>query len=336
MAFVHVVLDGVADGALGVGLDVLAAAARIVDAGLVAHPRSSAPFAQRVLSIDGDPVRSGAGRSIAVDGALRRARLGADDVLVLPGLSASTERGVEALLARDDSVDTAAALARAAAKGARVAASCSATFVLASSGLLDGLEATTTWWLSAAFARRFSNVSLSARRMVIESGRVMTAGSAFAHADLMLALLARVGGATLAERVARYLVLDARPSQSRYMALEHVRTNDPALRSLERFIVENVHRQLSLDELARAARLSTRTLARRVRAALGMSPIELVQTVRIRHAAHLLESTRESVQSVSERVGYADAAAFRRVFRKVIGESPRAARAKLPRPSRAS
>jgi hypothetical protein len=50
MAFVHVVLDGVADGALGVGLDVLAAAARIVDAGLVAHPRSSAPFAQRVLN----------------------------------------------------------------------------------------------------------------------------------------------------------------------------------------------------------------------------------------------------------------------------------------------
>ncbi len=150
-----------------------------------------------------------------------------------------------------------------------------------------------------------------------------TAGSAFAHADLMLALLGQVASPSLAHLVARYLVLDARPSQSRYMVLEHLRTQDPSLRAVERFVAANLHRQLTLEELARAASTSPRTLARRVHAGLGMSPLAFVQRVRVHHAAHLLETTRESVEAIAARVGYADAAAFRRVFRRHLGESPR-------------
>jgi transcriptional regulator GlxA family with amidase domain len=322
--FVHLVLEGVADGSLGVGLDVVDAAARVVAAGLAPCSPPRGALSQRVLSVDGEPVRSGAGRTVPVDGSLRRARLRPGDVLVVPGLSSTTERGLDRLLARADVVEAAALLA---AKGACVAASCSATFVLAASGRLDGREATTTWWLVGAFARRFPAVDVRVERMVVESDGVLTAGSAFAHADLMLALLARVAGATLAHTVARYLVLDARPAQSRYMVLEHLRTHDPALRALERFVGENLHRQLPLAELARAAATSTRTLARRVRAALGLTPRALVHQIRMQHAVHLLETTRAPVDEVAARVGYADAAAFRRVFRKVVGESPRAHRA---------
>ncbi|MFO0624761.1 MAG: helix-turn-helix domain-containing protein [Polyangiales bacterium] len=325
--FVHLVMDGVSDGSLGVGLDVVDAAARVADAGRVAHPPTRGALTQRVLSVDGEPVRSGAGRPIAVDGALRRARLRPGDVLVVPGLSATTERGLDRLLARRDVTEAAALLGSRGAAGVCVAASCSATFVLAASGRLDGREATTTWWLAGAFARRFPAVGLRAERMVVESGGALTAGSAFAHADLMLALLARVAGPTLAQTVARYLVLDARPAQSRYMVLEHLRTDDASVRAVERFVGENLHRQLTLDELARAGATSTRTLARRVRAALGMTPLALAQKIRMQHAVHLLDTTRASVDEVAARVGYADAAAFRRVFRKVVGESPRTRRA---------
>lgn len=85
-------------------------------------------------------------------------------------------------------------------------------------------------------------------------------------------------------------------------------------------------RQISIDELAQAAAVSPRTLARRVQAALGVTPHELVQRIRVAHAAHLLETTRASVDEVAERVGYADAAAFRKVFRRLTGESPRGRR----------
>jgi transcriptional regulator GlxA family with amidase domain len=325
--FLHLALDGVSDGSLGVGLDVVDAAARVVAAGLSPCPPTRGALTQRVLSVDGESVRSGAGRTIAVDGSLRRARLRAGDVLVLPGLSSTTERGLDRLLARADVVEAAALLGARAASRACVAASCSATFVLAASGRLNGGEATTTWWLAGAFARRFPAVDVRVERMVAESGGALTAGSAFAHADLMLALLARVTGPTLAQTVARYLVLDARPTQSRYMVLEHLRTDDDAVRAVERFVGENLHRQLSLDELARAGATSTRTLARRVRAALGLTPHGLVQRVRMQHAAHLLDTTRETVDEVAARVGYADTASFRRAFRKVVGASPRDHRA---------
>jgi len=323
----HLVFDGVAEGALGVGVDVAGTAARLVAAGLVPVARRAKPLRQRVVSVDGQPVRSGTGRAVAVDGAFTLRGVGAGDLVVVPGLSAATEPAIERLLSREDVARGAELLARASARGALVAASCSATFVLAASGLLAGRSATTTWWLAPAFARRFPDVTVCAERMVVESDGVLTAGSAFAHADLMLGLVARVAGPSLAHMVARYLVLDERVSQARYMVMDHLRTADPALRAVERFVTANVGRQLTLDELARAAGASPRTLARRVKAAVGMTPIEFVQRVRVAHASQLLETTQASVEEVAARVGYADAAAFRRVFRRYAGETPRGRRA---------
>lgn len=324
--FTHVVFEGVAESSLGVGIDVIHAATQIANAGLAALPRGASALRQRVVSLDGRPVRSGAGRPVEVDGPLNVRSIRAEDVIVVPGMSSATERAIERLLARDDTARLNECLAKAASKGAMLAASCSATFVLAASGVLDGQLATTTWWLAPVFARRFPNVTLSAERMVVQSERILTAGSAFAHADLMLALLARVAGPSLAQMVTRYLVLDERPSQARYMILEHLRVSDPAVRHAERFITKNLDRQIALEELARAASVSPRTLARRVREGLGMTPHELVQRMRVRHAAHLLETRHLSVEDVAARVGYADAAAFRRVFRRYAGESPRGRR----------
>ncbi len=323
----HLVLDGVAEGALGVGIDVVSTAARLVEAGLVPAARRAKPLRQRVVSIDGAPVRSGTGRSVSVDGAFGLRGVGTGDVVVVPGLSAATEPAVERLLARADVARGAQLLARASARGAMVAASCSATFVVAASGLLAGRSATTTWWLVPAFARRFPDVAVCVERMVVESDGVLTAGSAFAHADLVLGLIARVASPSLAHMVARYLVLDERVSQARYMVMEHLRTADPVLRAVERFATANVGRQLTLDELARAGGTSPRTLARKAKAAAGMTPMEFVQRVRVAHASHLLETTQASVEEVAAQVGYADAAAFRRVFRRYAGETPRGRRA---------
>jgi len=323
----HVAIDGVMEGALGLGLDVIDTAARLLRAGMVPRSGRVKSLEQRVVSHDGAPVPSVQRRSIAVEGALHLRSIKKGDVLVLPGVFATKDSSLDRLLSRPDVQRIVALLPRAAAKGALIAASCSATFFVAAAGLLDGRSATTTWWLMPFFARRFSNVDLRADRMVVESGAVITAGSAFAHADLMLAIVARVTSPSLASLAASYLVLDARPSQSRYMVMDHLRSYDPLLRTLEQFVAANIDRQLALDELAHAVSTSPRTLARRVEAGVGMTPQRFVQRVRVAHAAHLLETSRESVEEVAGRVGYADAAAFRRIFRRHTGESPRSHRA---------
>ncbi|MDB4931777.1 MAG: Transcriptional regulator, AraC family [Myxococcaceae bacterium] len=322
----HLVFDGVADGPLGVGLEVVAAAARLVASGR-GGPGRGVDLRQRVVSMDGRPVRSSAGRPVAVDGALTLRGLSPGGVLALPGLGAATDDQVAALLARADIGRGAAVIARAAAKGALVAASCSATFVVGASGALDGREATTTGWLERSFARRFPRVRLCADRMVVDSGGIITAGAALAHADLMLAVVARTVGPTIAHLVGRYLLLDERVSQARYMVAGHARTADPALRALEAFLLANLARQVSTAEMARVAGTSPRTLARRLRSALGTTPQRLAQRLRVQRAVHLLETTGEAVERVAERVGYSDAAAFRRVFRRETGTAPRERRA---------
>ena len=323
---VHVAIDGVMEGALGLGLDVVDTAARLLRAGLVPLPRRVQSLEQRVVSHDGKPVPSVQRRSIAVEGTLDLRSIKTGDVLVIPGVFATKDSSVERLLSRPDVQRIVSILPRAAAKGALIAASCSATFLLGAAGLLDGEGATTTWWLMPFFARRFPKAELQADRMVVDSGAVITAGSAFAHADLMLAVVARVTSPSLSRVAASYLVLDTRTSQSRYMVMDHLRSFDPLLRTLEDFVAANIDRQLSLDELADAVGTSPRTLARKVEAGVGMTPQRFVQRARVAHAAHLLETTRESVEQVAARVGYADSAAFRRIFRRHTGESPRGRR----------
>lgn len=322
----HLALDGVMEGALGLGLDVVDTAHRLLSAGRVTVPCAPRTLAQRVVSSDGEPVSSVQGRAIAVDGALGLRGLRAGDVIVIPGIFATRESSIERILTRPDVMQVVGLLPRAVEKGVRVAASCSATFLLAAAGLLDGGSATTTWWLMPVFARRFPKVTLDVNRMVVDGASALTAGSAFAHADLMLAVVTRLTSPSLASLSASYLALDARTSQTRYMVMDHLRSFDPVLTTLEQVVMANLDRQLSLAELARAAGTSPRTLASRVEIGVGMTPLGFVQRVRMAHAAHLLETTRDPVEVIAEKVGYADAAAFRRVFRKHTGESPRGRR----------
>jgi transcriptional regulator GlxA family with amidase domain len=323
----QLVFDGVPDGPVGIASDILDTAARLVRHGVVNLGRGLAVPPLRLVSVDGRPVCTASGQLLHVAAALpvRGARRG--DVLLLPGLGLATaDQLTDALARRSDLARGIEAISRAGAHRATIGASCSATFLLAESGALDGQTATTTWWLAPAFAGRFPKVKLRPDRMVVKAGRVFTAGSAFAHADLLLALLTDLIGPALAHTVARYLVLDQRAAQSRYMVIEHLRSSDPMVVRLEHFVASNVGRRLRLAEMARAVGASPRTLARRVAETLAMTPQEFARGLRMAHAAHLVDTTRLSIDEIASRIGYADPAAFRRIFRRHTGETPRARR----------
>lgn len=324
----HLVLNGVAESSLSIGLDIVSVAARVAGSQAIEVALPADTLQQRVVSIDGRPVCSALGRPVAVDGAIVPGQLGATDVLIVPGWLAASEDSTATLLSSEEGRQAITALRQVAASGSLMAASCSATFLLAAAGLLDGLRATTAWWLAGCFHRHFPAVRLSAEQMVVEAPRILTAGSAFAHADLMLAVLARLAGSVLPRQVASYLVLDSRPSQSRYMVTEHLRVADPVLQKVEHFILRHLDRPITLKALASEVAVSPRTLARRMQAALGLTPNAFVQHLRISHATHLLETTGMPVDEIAARVGYADPAAFRRVFRRLAGESPRSRRSR--------
>ncbi|HEX5514923.1 MAG TPA: helix-turn-helix domain-containing protein, partial [Gammaproteobacteria bacterium] len=67
---------------------------------------------------------------------------------------------------------------------------------------------------------------------------------------------------------------------------------------------------------------SERTLARHVRKATGKSTLALVQSVKLRRARALLETSRMTIEQVAEAVGYQDSTALRRLMKKVTGANP--------------
>lgn len=242
-------------------------------------------------------------------------------VCVIPGLGAEPQ----ALLAQmraPDGVALARTVARHVASGGRVAASCSAVFVLHAAGLLDGRRATTTWWLAPTLARLAPTCRVDVDRMVCADGPVLTAGAAFAHADLMLHLLREHGGPQLSETVARMLLLQHRHAQSGFIIPEVLASGHALVAQLTARLEKSLPGVPPISQLARELCVSERTLARHVRQATGKHTSGLIQWVKIRRARTLLENSRMTIDQVAAAVGYQDATALRRLMRKLTGASP--------------
>src|SRR6202012_5650846 len=119
--------------------------------------------------------RSGHGLKIPVQAIT--ADLKPDWVLV-PALSGAMPPQVVAALDRPDVRSAQARLRTWRAEGAKIAASCVGSFLVAESGLLDHREATTTWWLSPLFRQRYPTIKLDESRMLVPTDIGVTAGAA--------------------------------------------------------------------------------------------------------------------------------------------------------------
>jgi AraC-like DNA-binding protein len=190
------------------------------------------------------------------------------------------------------------------------------------SGLLDNQDSTTTRWLAPLFRERYPKVRLDESKMIVRSGKFVTAGAALRNMDLALWIIRHIIP-RLAALTARYLVVDSRPSQSAYILVDHLAHSDPLVERFERWARGRLTRGFSLAAAAEAAGSSKRTLARRMHAVLGKSPLTYFQELRVERAVHLLKTTDKSVGEVATRVGYADGVTLRTLLRRHLGQGIR-------------
>jgi transcriptional regulator GlxA family with amidase domain len=240
------------------------------------------------------------------------------DCVVVPAIGFKMPEPLEAALARQEILDTAVVLRYWARKGAMMTAACIGTFVMAESGLLDHQRATTTWWLVPMFRRRYPRVSLDESQMIVKSERFVTAGAALSHMDLALWIIRGVSP-KLASLTARYLIVDSRPTQSAYALTDHLVHSDPLVQRFEEWARVRLKHGFSLGEAAKAVASSKRTLARRMQAVIGKSPLSYFQSLRVERAVHLLRTSNATVDEVAARVGYADASTLRTLLRRTLG-----------------
>jgi transcriptional regulator GlxA family with amidase domain len=303
------VLNGVLDSALAVTRDVISAANRIARA-IGREP----PFQSLTMVSPTSQVVTGTGLRFQADRVLHRRDRKTPDVLIVLGVNAPTREELNAMLDRDDSQIAIALIRRYADKKVPIVSSCSGTFLCASAGVLDDKRAITTWWLTPHFRALFPNVMLDETQMVVEARGITTSGAAMSQVDLMLWFVRKTAGPQIADLCARYLVVDERRSQSPYLVRAHVQhTSEEVLRA-EAFARKRLQYPISVQDLARAANTSVRTLSRRFHETLGLSPVRFLQKLRAEEALNLRRNTRLSLDQIAERVGYADAGSVRRVW----------------------
>ncbi|QNA88285.1 helix-turn-helix transcriptional regulator [Massilia sp. Dwa41.01b] len=78
-----------------------------------------------------------------------------------------------------------------------------------------------------------------------------------------------------------------------------------------------------MAQLAAHCHTSERTLLRRFREALGHSPIQYAQQLRVERAKALLETTALPLDEITARCGYEDVASFSKVFKRWAALTPR-------------
>ncbi|MFC4784197.1 GlxA family transcriptional regulator [Nocardioides sp. MAHUQ-72] len=249
----------------------------------------------------------------------RFARLAEVDTVVVP----STD-------VLDGSTDPtlAASLREAQATGVRLVALCTGAFVLAAAGLLDGRTATTHWMHAAELARLHPRVQVRADVLYVDDGQVLTSAGKTAALDLCLHLVHRDHGASAANGLARRLVVAShRPGgQAQFITPPpDPRATDRLEQALD-WARANLDQPLTVPDLAREARLSTRQLARRMKTEVGLTPLDWLLQQRVVRAQDLLERTDASVEQVASRCGMGTATTLRRHFQRSVGVSPTAYR----------
>ncbi|MGQ0631189.1 MAG: GlxA family transcriptional regulator [Sporichthyaceae bacterium] len=237
------------------------------------------------------------------------------DVVVSAGIVAFTGPATEAAMDHSDTRALVRALSSLDTQRTRLAAACTSVFPLAEAGHLDGRLATTTWFLTPTFRARYPRVGLDLNRMVVADGPVLTAGAAFAHIDLALAILRSISP-ELTGHVARLLLIDERPSQSAYVSYDHLQHDDQLVLAFERHVREHLAEPFDVGLVTHAIGTSRRTLERRTREVLGMSPLDIVHRLRLELAAHLRRSSDLSTEAIAARVGYANAETLRALERR--------------------
>ena len=320
MRITMLAIEGSFDMGLSVPLDAFAIANNIAARAMGGSPR----FEVSLVSVRR---RVRTARGLTIPARPITADLKPDWVFV-PALSEALPEELVPALGRPDVADAAAQLRAWQAGGARIAAACVGTFLAAESGLLDGREATTTWWLSPLFRQRYPQVRLNESRMLAPTDIGVTAGAAMGHLDLALWLI-RQASPELAGLVSRYLLADIRSAQAPYIIPNHLAQADPLILRFEQWARAHLQDGFRLADAAGALATTPRSLQRRCQAVLGKSPLAYVQDLRVERAQALIHGSGLDIDAIAAEVGYVDGATLRTLLRQRLGRGVRELRADL-------
>jgi transcriptional regulator GlxA family with amidase domain len=242
----------------------------------------------------------------------------------LDGLAGADLVVVSATREREFSDETLDAVRNAAAAGSTMLSICSGAFVLGAAGLLDDRRCTTHWQNADELRERYPRARLDPDVLFVDDGNLITSAGTAAGIDACLHLVRRELGSATVNVIARRMVVPPQRDggQRQFVEMPVPVCRSEGLSPVLDWVVEHLDVEHSVSDLARRARMSERSFARRFVAETGTTPHKWLTLQRVLRAQRLLEDTDMGIDEVAERCGFGSAALLRHHFRKVVGVAP--------------
>lgn len=201
---------------------------------------------------------------------------------------------------------------------------CLGAFAVAATGLLDGSSAVTHWRHRHRFESMFPDVTFEPDTLYVDHGQIVTSAGSAAAMDCCLHLVRRDHGAEAAAAIARSLVTAPHRggTQSQFAAAPPILGGTDDLSRALGAASHDIASIVDVSSLADLAGLGRRSLERRMRDRLGVSPKEWIAEQRVITACRLLEQPDPSIEHVAQLAGYGSAPSLRRAFKQRRSTTP--------------
>lgn len=218
-------------------------------------------------------------------------------------------------------------------QGAEVASMCAGSFMLASTGLLEGRTCSTHWAMAEQFRELYPGVNLQTDKLITDENGIYTNGGAYSFLHLLMYLVEKFYDRSTAIHCAKYFQVDLdRQLQAGFSIFSgHKKHSDEAVLNAQQFIEENYREKISIEKLSSGLGIGRRNFDRRFIKATSLTPLDYLQRVKTEAAKKMFETTRKNVNEIMYEVGYNDSKAFREVFSRVTGMTPIEYRMKFSR-----
>jgi transcriptional regulator GlxA family with amidase domain len=271
-------------------------------------------YTVQILSAEGGLVRSNSAIELATQPMHSVAPESIDTLLIAGGSDEGMARFVANTMIKEWVLQTSAHCRR-------LGSICTGAFALGQFGLIDGRRVATHWSSCSELAARYPFVEVDPNAVYIEDGKVWTSAGVTTGIDMCLELVAADLGNSIANTIAKRLVLYARRPgfQAQLSPMLSAQSQaDPQFSQLLDWIREHLAEPLDIARLAAQVAMSERNFHRKFTVAVGETPAHFIETLRLDQARHLL-ATGLSQKSIAAHTGYASAAQLAKAFERRFG-----------------
>lgn len=253
-----------------------------------------------------------------------------------PGVTVTAEHGLDKIVGADVIVIPAGPVSKlpdpvlvdavrtAHENGSTIVTICSGAFLAAAAGLLDDRRCTTHWRYAARLAADYPLAKVDPDVLFVDEGSVITSAGTAAGIDACLHLVRREMGTTVANIIARRMVVPPQRDGGQRQFIEQpiVEVATDSFGQVLDWVAANLDQQHSVDDLAARVAMSPRTFARKFVAETGTTPGKWITNQRVLLAKQLLEESDLGLESIAQRCGFGSAALLRHHFNKTVGLAP--------------